>query len=259
MTRKFYKNIRSNKTSLFVNGVETKSFEFINKGDVISFDYEKEKEIMWPLYESSLDIVYEDSWYIIVNKRKGLLSIPTKAEPKSLYQEVLYYLKNKNEDLTISILNRLDKETSGLLVIAKNRLAANSLQPTHLKMKRKYLALVLGHLKEKEGRIDTYIDKDIETNKRFVSDSGKRAISNYKVLKEYDDKSLVEFTLETGRTHQIRVHTSYLGNPIIGDKLYGNSSYPYMQLHSYYVSFYHPYLNKEIEIINYPKELEDER
>ena len=259
-TKKFYKNIKSMGISIFVNGKETKTFEFINKGDIITFDYQKEKEIEWPLYESKLDIAYEDINYIVVNKRKGLLSIPTKAEPKSLYQEVLYYLKEKGEALTISILNRLDKETSGLCVLAKNRIAANLLQPTHKKMKRKYLCLTHGIWDNKSGTIDTYINKDLESNKRYVSDIGQRAISNYIVKEEYDNISLVEFILDTGRTHQIRLHTSYMGHPILGDKMYGISdNIDLMMLHSYYVSFYHPFLNKEIEIYNYPKEYKNDK
>lgn len=248
-TRKLYKSIKSLNLKVYVNGIERKTFEFINKGDIITIDYDIEKESSWPLYESTLDIYYEDMYYIIVNKRKGLLSIPTKAEPYSIYQEVLYYLKNKNEPLTISLLNRLDKETGGLMMIAKNRIAANLMQPTHKKMERIYICKTHGIWDIKEGTIDNYINKDINSNKRYIDTIGKRAISHYKVIKEENDISYLLFHLETGRTHQIRLHTSYMGHPILGDKLYGiEDGYNEMALESVKIMFHHPFLNQDIEI-----------
>lgn len=248
-TRKLYKSIRSLNLKVYVNGIETKTFMQIKKGDVITIDYNVDKEIDWPLYDSKLDIYYEDEYYLIVNKRKGLLSIPTKAEPKSIYQEVLFYLKNKTEPLTISLLNRLDKETGGLMMIAKDRVSANLMQPTHEKMERYYYCLTHGIWENKEGVIDTFIEKDLDSNKRYISNSGKRAISNYKVIKEFNNYSLVEFNLKTGRTHQIRLHTSYMGHPICGDRMYGIiDDFMEMELLSYKIKFHHPYLNKDIEI-----------
>ena len=248
-TRKLYKSIKSLNLKVYVNGIERKTFEFINKGDVISIDYDIEKESSWPLYESSLDIYYEDMYYIIVNKRKGLLSIPTKAEPYSIYQEVLYYLKNKNEPLTISLLNRLDKETGGLMMIAKNRIAANLMQPTHKKMERFYICKTHGIWDIKEGTIDNYINKDINSNKRYIDTIGKRAISHYKVIKEDKDISYVLFHLDTGRTHQIRLHTSYMGHPILGDKLYGiDDGIEEMALLSVKIKFHHPFMDYDVEI-----------
>ena len=163
----------------------------------------------------------------------------------------MYYLKNKNSDDNVSILNRLDKDTCGLVVIAKNRLAAYKLEPTHLHMVRKYYALCEGIFDKKEGKIETYIEKDEETNKRYVSNKGKLAITNYKIIKEENNKSLVEFVLETGRTHQIRLTASYLNHPICGDKMYGiDDNFDRLMLNSYYLSYNDPYNNlfKEFEI-----------
>ena len=248
-TKKLYRSIKSKNLKIYVNGIETKTYLMVKKGDIITIDYDNEKEIEWPLYESSLDIYYEDSNYLIVSKRAHLLSIPTKGEPKSIYQEVLYYLKNKNEPLTISLLNRLDKETSGLMMIAKNRIAANLMQPTHEKMERFYICKTHGLWDIKEGIIDNYIEKDINSNKRYISDHGKRAISYYKVIKEIDGNSYLMFHLKTGRTHQIRLHTSYMKHPIFGDTMYGiEDGSTIMALSSYKIKFHHPYLNKDIEI-----------
>ena len=252
LTRKLYKNLKARNTIIYVNGNPLETYKRINKGDIITFDYSNTHEIAWELYESSIDIVYENDNYLVVNKRSNLLCIPTKAEPKSLYQEILYYLNNKNEDLTISIINRLDKETEGLCLIAKNRYAANMMSPIHEKMERRYLSLNEGIISKDSGRIDNYIAKDIDTNKRFITEDtniGKRAISNYKVIKRFNDHTLTEFKLETGRTHQIRLHSLFLGNPIIGDKLYNNGD-GNLRLCSYYLKYYDSFLKewKEFKI-----------
>ena len=134
-------------------------------------------------------------------------------------------------------------------MIAKNRIAANLMQPTHEKMERFYICKTHGLWDIKEGIIDNYIEKDINSNKRYISDHGKRAISYYKVIKEIDGNSYLMFHLKTGRTHQIRLHTSYMKHPIFGDTMYGiEDGSTIMALSSYKIKFHHPYLNKDIEI-----------
>ncbi len=249
LSRKLYKSLKAKEVIIYVNGVETLTYKRVNKGDIITFDYSNTHDINWELYESKIDIIYENDNYLVVNKRANLLCIPTKAEPRSLYQEVLYYLNNKNEDLTISIINRLDKETEGLCLIAKNRFAANKMSPIHEKMERRYLCLNEGNIINDFGTIKNYIAKDEETNKRYITDDenlGKLAISNYKVIERLKNYTLTEFKLETGRTHQIRLHSLSLGNPIKGDKLYNNGD-SNLYLCSYYLKYYDYALNKELE------------
>ena len=237
LSRRMYRSLKAFDIIIYVNKKPQKLYELVRKNDIITFDYEIESKNTWDLYESDIEVLYEDSNYLVVNKRRNLLTIPKKTDPHSLYQEALYYLNQKGENPQISILNRLDYETSGLVLVAKNKLAASRLSPTHEHIIRKYEALLDGVLESDNGLIKTYIDKDTNSNKRFVSESGKLAITNYKVLKRYSDKTLVEFILDTGRTHQIRVHSLYLGHPIIGDKLYGTLNGSDLHLTSVYLKF----------------------
>lgn len=249
VSRKLYKHIKGYNCPIYLNGEETKTFVLVKKGDIITIHYNKENEINWELYESKLDVRYEDDNYLVVFKRSGLLSIPTKGNPKSLYQEVLYYLKKNNNELNVSILNRLDKDTEGLVLIAKNTYAASLLQPTHKHITRKYLAYCHGIFDKKEDRIILNIKKDGDNYKRIIADDGKESITNYKVLKEIDGNSLVEFILETGRTHQIRLTSSYLNHPLFGDVIYGNDDIDKLHLTSYYLSFINPFTKEEIKIV----------
>ena len=249
LSKKLYKHIKGYNSKIYLNGKPTETYVFVNKGDIISIDYIKENNTNWPLYESKLDIYYEDDNYLVVNKPNNLLSIPTKAEPFSLYQQVLYYLKNNNDLESVSILNRLDKDTEGLVLVAKNTLAASLMNPIHEKMTRKYLALVHGKFDNKESEIILNIKKENENSfKRIVSSDGKISITNYKVIEEYDNSSLVEFSLKTGRTHQIRVVSSYLSHPLYGDKIYGFSEDTPLKLLSYYIEFINPFSNELVKI-----------
>lgn len=249
ISRRLYKNIRSKKTPIFVNGEERLTYLPVKCGDVITIDFDKNREINWELYESKLDIYYEDDNYLIVYKKSNLLTIPTKGVPKSLYQEILYYLRENKKEENVSILNRLDKDTEGLVLVAKNTLAASLMNPIHEKMTRKYLALVHGKFDNKESEIILNIKKENENSfKRIVSSDGKISITNYKVIEEYDNSSLVEFSLKTGRTHQIRVVSSYLSHPLYGDKIYGFSEDTPLKLLSYYIEFINPFSNELVKI-----------
>lgn len=246
LSRRLYKNIRSKKTPIFVNGEEKLTYLPVKKGDVITIEFDKNRDINWELYESNIKVYYEDDNYLIVYKRGGLLSIPTKGEPYSLFQEVIYYLKNKNESTDISILNRLDKDTKGLVLVAKNPYVASILSPVHKNMERRYLALCEGIIDSDSGRIENKIKKSDDSNRRIISSDGQMAITNFKVIKRNEDTTLVEFLLETGRTHQIRVHSKSIGHPVVGDSLYGSGNI--LHLVSYYIKFYNSFTKKDVEI-----------
>ena len=243
LTRKFYRHLKFLNATILVNGNPKKLYEKVNEGETIKIIYkEEEKEFNWPKATKLPNVVFENEHYLIVDKEPELLTIPTKGNPNSLYQQLVLYLGIND----IHILNRLDKETSGLVVIAKDRYARSLLEPSHKHIVRKYLCLVDGKV-ENSGRIVNHIKKDENSNKRYVSNEGQIAISNYNVLEEYEDKTLLEFVLETGRTHQIRVHTSNMGHPIIGDKMYGNGTGEQLCLTSYYVEFVDPFTNEIIK------------
>lgn len=249
ISRRLYRSIRSKNTVFFVNKIETLPYKEINKGDIITFEFDKNRDVDWDLYDSKLDIYYEDDNYLIVYKRDNLLSIPTKGNPYSLYQEAIYYLKNKNKSTDISILNRLDKDTKGLVLIAKNPYSASLMSPVHEHMERRYVALCSGIFKENEGTISAKIKKVENQNKRIIAGDGQIAITHYRVLDTIGDNTLVEFLLETGRTHQIRIHSAYIGHPIIGDTMYGDeNSIDKLHLLSYYIKFENPYDKRIIEI-----------
>tara|TARA_B100000242_G_scaffold273712_1_gene227543 strand:+ start:3197 stop:4180 length:984 start_codon:yes stop_codon:yes gene_type:complete len=228
-------------------------------------------------FDMKLDIVYEDNDILIINKPKGLVVHPGAGNSsKTLVNALLSRYKNKLSDLNGStrpgIVHRLDKDTSGLLVIAKNNLAHSKLshQFSNHSIKRKYLCLVWGVIRPLNGKIETLISRN-KKNRQLMSVSeinGKKAITNYKTLKIFNIKdipkiSMLECELETGRTHQIRVHLKYKGSTIIGDPKYGkvnlkfkkinNNFFDYLKhlkgqiLHAKTLEFLHPTKNKWVK------------
>ena len=192
---------------------------------------------------------------MVVNKPQGVVVHPcSSTKSGTLVNGLLYRIKNLsgiNGVLRPGIVHRLDKETSGLLVVAKNDKAHISLakQIKDKTCKRNYLAILEGNLKEDSGEIKTYIARDKKDRKKMaVSDSGREAITDYKVLERFKNACFVEFSLKTGRTHQIRVHAKYLGHPIIGDKVYGKEvkGLEGQLLHAYRLTFIHPTTLKEM-------------
>lgn len=246
--------IRVSKTS-FINGVYANLETKLNEGDVLSFNIDE--EIDFVCEDKEIEVIYEDDYLVAFNKPANMIIHPDdKSKGGTLVNLVASYYKRNNIKRKIRYIHRIDKETTGIVLFAKDFLSEAILlkQINNYQIKKYYLALIEGHLKQNKGQIKANIGEDRHiNNKMCVSKSGKEALTNYKEIKRFKDYSLVEFELITGRTHQIRVHSSYLKHPLLGDPLYGGN-YQYINrvaLHSYKMEFTHPITNKEILIISY--------
>ena len=208
-----------------------------------------------------IDIVYEDKDIIVVNKESNLLTISTEKEKtKTLFHNVLTYLKQKNKNNKVFIVHRLDKDTSGLVVFAKSELNKNILQKNWDETVRKYYAVVNGKCLKSEGTFKSWLKetKTLITYSSNIKDDGKLAITKYKTLKTNDKYSLLEINLLTGRKNQIRVHMKELNHPIVGDKKYGFGEGKRLYLHAYYLELNHPRTKHKIVFeLKLPKEFEN--
>lgn len=243
-----------------VNNVTENVLYRVHYGDEIMVKLPEERQNEQLIAEhTDLDIRYEDEFVIVLNKPAGMPSIPSKYHPTGSVANFLkgHYLEQKLTN-AIHIVTRLDRETSGLMLIAKTRFAharlSYFLQTGALK--RKYQALTMGHLAAKEGMIEAPIgrDSDVSIMARKVTPEGKYAKTNYRVMTSYSDFEHVAMELETGRTHQIRVHFSYIGHPLLGDDMYQGdlSLIKRHALHSYHLHFLHPFTE---EYLSFESEL----
>ena len=224
-------------------------------GDVVTIEPEKPKKIDLVPENIPLDIVYEDDDVIVVNKPQGMVVHPAPGHPDhTLVNALLYHspLSTINGEFRPGIVHRIDKDTSGLLMVAKNDMAHRSLA-AQLKAKtndREYVALVHGVINEDQGTIDAPLGRSPKDRKKqAVVADGRHAVTHFKVLKRSQHYTLVSCRLETGRTHQIRVHMKYIGHPLAGDPLYGprktlpgNGQY----LHARLLGFKHPRTGKQL-------------
>ena len=241
-----------------VNNKKVKSNQKLKKNDLI-------EGLIWELEEEKveaenipLDILYEDSDIIVVNKAQGMVVHPAAGNTSGTLVNALLYrskeLSRINGDIRPGIVHRIDKDTSGILVVAKN-------DDSHMKlaeqlkdhsMIRVYLALVEGVIKNDKGTVDANLGRHpIDRKKMAVVKEGRRAITHYKVLERFDKYTLVECRLETGRTHQIRVHMAHIGHPVVGDPVYGYKKQRFnlegQLLHAKMLGFIHPSTGKYLE------------
>lgn len=243
-----------------VDGNFPKKNHKLQPGNVIEVEEVIPKEIDVLPVKMELDILYEDDHIIIINKARGLVVHPAPGNyDNTIVNGLLYHDKHLsliNGKYRPGIVHRIDKDTSGIIVVAKNDIAHNKLAEDfkNHNINRKYLALVVGELTEGTGSIDLPIARDPASRiKMGVNSKGKPAKTNYKVLERFKGYTLVECTLETGRTHQIRVHFSYMKYPLVGDPLYGvrRDKFPLdgQYLHAYLLGINHPVTGEYIEFI----------
>ena len=238
-----------------VNGQSVKTKYKLQVGDMVRIIPEEPQTIDLEPENIPLDIVYEDDDVIVVNKPAGMVVHPAPGHPgHTLVNALLYHspLSTINGEFRPGIVHRIDKDTSGLLMVAKNDLAHRSLaaQLKSKTNKREYVALVHGVIKEKQGTIDAPLGRSKKDRKKqAVVLDGRHAVTHFKVLKRYQHYTLVKCRLETGRTHQIRVHMAYIGHPLAGDPLYGprkTLAGPGQYLHAGLLGFQHPRSGQEM-------------
>ena len=257
--KKIFSNLSKNSVKsllhnekVFVNGNMTTKYNYeLNVGDIVEIREKVAKNI---------DIIYEDKDIIVINKPSGLLTVATEKEKnKTAYHLVMEYLKKKNKNNRIFIIHRLDKDTSGIIMFAKNERAKHLYQDNwnDIVKKRCYYAVIDGKMENKEGTIKSYLKENGNMVYSVKDRSGKLAVTEYKVLKERKNISLLDINLKTGRKNQIRVHMKENKTPILGDLKYGEKSklINRLALHAYKLELINPVTKKLLTFeVNMPNE-----
>ena len=243
-----------------VNGKNIKTSYKLNENDKVEVEIPEVKEVSIEAQDIPVEVLYEDNDIIVVNKPKGLVVHPANGNPDGTLVNALMKickgtLSGIGGEIRPGIVHRLDKDTSGVLIVAKNDKAHLALceQIKNREVKKTYLALTRGIIKENEATINMPIGRSTTDRKKMaVVKTGKEAITHFKVLERFKENTLLEINLETGRTHQIRVHLSQIGYPIVGDMVYSNGKNKFgvqgQMLHAWEIKFMHPITGKEMEI-----------
>ena len=250
-SRLLYKLIKLNKIQLNHQPCDTRKTGTLGDTITINFDYEEDNSNIVPT-EMDLNIIFEDDWLLVVNKPAGIAIHPSVLHySDSLCNGIRFYFDKIGLKKKIRPVNRLDLNTSGLVVFAKCEYIQECLinQMKNNQFKKEYLAVCNGIFDKKSGTINLPIArKENSIIERCISENGQTAITHFEVLKEFNNYSLVKCSLETGRTHQIRVHMSAIGHPLLGDSLYGSISdlINRQALHCFNLQFIHPVYNNDL-------------
>ena len=235
--------------AILINGTPARAVDLVKKGDVIAIDIPQSKSDGVVPVDLPIDIVFEDDYIIVLNKPPFMPVHPTKVHQEdTLANALCFYAQNKGDTYAFRAVNRLDRNTSGLVIVAKDRHTASLLSSEDIT--KHYIAFVMGKLSEK-GTVNAPIALSPDSKiVRNVTNIGKEAITHFEPVKRYDDFTVLKLTLETGRTHQIRCHMSYIGHPLLGDDLYGGAKDKINRhaLHCGYISFTHPINGVKIEL-----------
>lgn len=246
--------------SILVNGQKKKISYKVQIGDNIEINIPEAKETDIKAEDIPLEVVYEDSDIIVVNKPKGMVVHPANGNPDgTLVNAIMNICKGSlsgiGGEIRPGIVHRLDKDTSGLLIVAKNDLAHinMSTQIKNREVKKIYIALVKGNINENEATINMPIGRSTKDRKKMaVIKEGKEAVTHFKVLKRYGDYTLLKIKIDTGRTHQIRVHMAEIGHPVVGDMVYSKGKNEFgvegQMLHATSLDFKHPITGKEMHL-----------
>ena len=244
---------------VFVNDKVQKASYHLKTGDTISFVIPEQVQPDIVPEEMNLDILYEDNDVIVVNKPKDMVVHPAAGHfSHTLVNGLMYHCKDSlsgiNGVLRPGIVHRIDKDTTGSIIACKNDNAHLKIaqQLKDHSITRRYRAICYGVVKEDEGTIDAPIGRDEKDRKKMsINSNGKQAVTHYKVLERFKDYTYIECRLETGRTHQIRVHMASIGHPLLGDEVYASRKWPFstkgQTLHAYILGFEHPVSGKYIE------------
>lgn len=251
---------------VLVNGKEVKASLILSEADELFVKDGFIKEASFEAEDIPINIVYEDDDLLVINKKSGMVVHPGNGNTSgTLVNALMHYTKNlsNKEAFRPGIVHRIDKDTSGLMLVAKNDKAHDILAEgfKNKTIKREYIALVCGVIGEDTGVIDAPIGRDAKDRKKMcvTSENSKKAVTHFKVLKRYEHYTLLRLILDTGRTHQIRVHMKYIGHPVYNDPVYGKAYNDFGQfLHSASIDFEQPTTHEHLHFeCDVPKEFQD--